>query len=218
VQEWLLYPDHRGLLIHSNCRRHESISPASVACAMLIHIFSEKLPFATLYWFCGSHIKGPNGNPLGMMRNLICQLLCSSRGECSPEDLKDFDGQDLDKMLDLFTRLLQRSSDLIPVVCILDGISYYEGQHQSDHTCSIVHKLAKIAKSDSPVLKLLITSPQRTSHVHRERKVADNLTVVEIPLHVNGAKQGLNHREVVSSTERRARTMSESLGTGQKRT
>jgi hypothetical protein len=214
VQKWLLDPNFEGLMIHGNSRRHDPISPASVACAMLIHVFSDKLAFATLYWFCGSRVKGPYGNPLGMIRGLICQLLCSPCCECSVEDHKDFDEQDLNKLLNLFARLLRRSSKMTPVVCIIDGISYYESRHQSDYTCAIIYKLAKLAKAESSILKLLITSPTRTSHIHRDSKIAEKLTIVEVPSHVRGAKQGFDFDGIASSVEIRARRMSESLGAG----
>ncbi len=214
VQDWLLNPHFGALLVHGNGRRHDPISPTSVGCALLIHIFSKKLRFPTLYWFCGLHISGPNGSPSGLMQSLICQLLCLSCCECSLDDQKDFDTQDLNKLLKLLKRLLRRSSGVPPVVCIIDGISYYESRHQTEDTGKIVRRLAKLAKGDPPVLMLLITSPTRTSYIYREPNIAEHVAITEVPAHVSGAKQGLNHREVVSSTEQRARKLSESLGVG----
>ncbi|KAI4169205.1 MAG: hypothetical protein LQ343_005867 [Gyalolechia ehrenbergii] len=47
--DWLLNPTHEGLLIHGNGRRHDAISPTSVACALLVHVFSKELYFPTLW-------------------------------------------------------------------------------------------------------------------------------------------------------------------------
>lgn len=218
VQDWILDPRLGAILVHGNGRRPDAISPMSVSCAMLIHIYSRKLPFPTLYWFCGLHSKGPHGNPLGMVKSLICQLLCSTCCELSPEDQCDPDKWDLKQLLKLFVRLLQESSGANPIVCIIDGISYYESRHQSHDTCKIIRKLAKLAKVSSPMFKLLITSPIRTNRIHREPKIADRLMMVEVPVHISGSKQGINHSEVVSSTVGRARKMSETLRAGGKPT
>jgi len=211
VQDWLLSPHFGALLVHGNGRRHDPISPTSVGCALLIYIFSEKLHFPTLYWFCGLHINGPNGSPLGMVQSLICQLLCLSCCNCRFDDQKDLDTQNLNKLLKLLKKLLRRSSGVPPAVCIIDGISYYESRHQTGDTRKIIRKLAKLAKADPPVLMLLITSPTRTSYIYREPNKAEHVAITEVPAHFSGAKQGLNHREVVSTTEQIARKLSESF-------
>ena len=216
VGEWLIEPKSATLLVHANSRRHEAISSTSVACAMLIHILSDRLPIITLYWFCGSHIRGPDGNALGMMRSLICQLLdiSSFAAEYNLDHPVDFDGQDLGELLVLFKRLVWQLRPGTAVFCIIDGISYYEGSQQSIATCTSIRKIVKLMEAESPILKLLITSPTRTSHIHHEPDLSRHLVLVEIPQHVNGPKQGLNHRMTVKSTERRVRRLSESLGPG----
>ncbi|KAI4193013.1 MAG: hypothetical protein LQ350_008503 [Teloschistes chrysophthalmus] len=121
------------------------------------------------------------------------------------------------KLLKLFRRLLRRSTTEGPVVCILDGLSFYETRHQSSNLGRIISELAKLAKSDSPRLILLFTSPIRTSYNRRQRKT-DDITIAEISDHVSGAKQGLDSHHIMSATEKRARKMSESLGSRRKAT
>jgi len=214
VQDWLLNPGFGALLVHGNGRRHDPVSPTSVACALLIHIFSKKLFLPTLYWFCGLHNVGPSGNPLGMLQSLICQLLCLPCCRCSIVDEDGLDTRDVRKLLKLFRRLLRHSSGGAPVVCILDGLSFYERRHQTEDTGNIVSELAGLAQIHPPKLILLLTSPIRTSHISREPEIAQNLTVTEVPDHVSGAKQGLDSRQIMISTETRARRLSESLGSG----
>ncbi|KAI4128129.1 MAG: hypothetical protein LQ341_006711, partial [Variospora aurantia] len=211
LQTWLLNPRFGALLVHGNGRRHDAMAPTSVACALLIHVFSKKLHFPTLYWFCGLHASGLHGNPLGMLRGLISQLLCLSCCRCSPDDQDGLDTQDVKKLLRLFQELLRRSVSQLPVICILDGLSFYETRHQSDGLGKIVKELADVARSDPPRLILLLTSPIRTNFVSVQREIAERLTVAEIPDHVSGAKQGLNSRRIMSFTEKRARRLSESL-------
>lgn len=214
VQEWLLDPLFGALLVHGNGRRHDPISPTAVACALLNHVFAKTLGFPTLYWFCGLHCSGPRGNPLGMLRSLVRQLLCLSCCRCSSDDQTGLDTQHVGKLLKLFRKLLRRSSSGAggPVICIIDGISYYESRHQRDDTCRIIHELASIAGSSSPPqLILLLTSPTRTTHISRQPGVEQTLAVTEVPEHFSGAKQSLNSRQIMSSTEKRARKLSESL-------
>ena len=210
VRDWLLNPRRRTLLVHGNGRRHDPISPTSVACAMLIHIFSKKLHFPTLYWFCGLHINGSNGHPLGMIRSLIRQLLCLSRCKCTAGDC-DLDTRNLEQLLALFERLLLRPSGGRPVVCIIDGISFYENRYQKDGISKSIGALAQLATLKPPRFILLLTSPMRTSHVNRDPEIVENLKITEISSQFSGTKQGLNYREIMSSTERIATKMSESL-------
>ena len=212
VQDWLLNPRFGALLVHGNGRRHDPVSPTSVACALLIHVFSKKPFFPTLYWFCGLHTHGPGGNPLGMLRSLICQLLCLSCCRCSIDDEFGLNTRDPKTLLKLFQRMLQRSTALTPVVCILDGISFYESRHQKGTTGKIVKELASLAELNPASLILLLSSPTRTSYISREPEVARSLTITEAPHHISGTKQGFDKREIMLSTERRARKLSESLG------
>ncbi|KAL8688807.1 MAG: hypothetical protein Q9218_005372 [Villophora microphyllina] len=214
VQRWLLDPCFGALLVHGNGRRPDPISPTTVACALLIHIFSKKVFLPTVYWFCGLHTGGPNGHPLGMLRGLVCQLLCLSCCRCSPEDRKGLDMRDLGKLLKLLRRLLRRSTTDGPIVCILDGLSFYETRHQRNDLGRIISELARLAKSSPPKLILLFTSPIRTSYIGRPGEPGVNLTIAEIPDHVSGAKQGLDSHQIMSATETRARKLSESLGSG----
>lgn len=212
VDQWLLNPLFGALLIHANGRRHDPISPASVACALLIHVFSKKVRFPTIYWFCGMHVDGARRNPLIMLQSLICQLLCLSCCRCSKDDSIGLDTQDFGKLLGLFRRLVRRSSAAGPVVCILDGISYYEGRYQRDATGQLVGYLADLAQSNPPALLFLVASPTRTTYISRLLEIQQSLVITEVPGHVSGPKEGLNSRQIMSSTAKRVRKMSESLG------
>lgn len=215
VQDWLLNPLFGGLLVNGNGRRHDPIAPTSVACALLIHLFSRKLLFPTVYWFCGLHKSGPNGNALGMLRGLVYQLLYLSCCRCSSRDQSKVDTQDLDKLLKLFRRLLRRSASRFPIVCIIDGLSYYESRHQNKSTSKIVSELASLAKLNPPKLILLLTSPIRTSYISRERDIVRDITIAEVPDHVSGVKQGFNSSKLMSDTEKTARGLSERVINGQ---
>lgn len=216
VKDWLLDPRFGALLVHGNSRRHEPISPTSVACALIVHVFSRKLGFPTLYWFCGLHASGPRGGPLGMLQSLLCQFVGLSCCRCSLDDQAGLEIRDAGKLLKLFQKLLRRSSGDTPVVLVLDGISFYEDHHRRDIMGSVVRELTSLANSSPRCLIVLMTCPIRSSYVAHEPKMSRGLRIAEIPEHIGGAKQGLDSRQLMSLTEMRARKLSESLGSIQK--
>lgn len=221
IEEWLIEPGFGALLVHANSRRHESISPASIACAMIIHLFTNTIttnraPIITLYWFCGSHTNGPNGNALGLLQSLVCQILLAGPFDRGFKQTKHFNGQDLGKLLDMFTKLVRQLPEGTAVVCIIDGISCYEDSNLRDDTCKAIKRLVKLSRLEAPIFKVLITSSIRTSHIHKEPGIEKHTLVIDIPQHVNRAKQGFNHRAMVTSTEQKVRRLSKSLPAAQR--
>ena len=208
VDHWIVDVQAQSLLIHGNCRRDERLAPTSAATSMLIHVLSNTMPIVKLFWFCGSHIHGPNGNALGMVRSLICQLLSLSfsfdieRGE-------DFNSEDIQNLLDMFLQLLRQLPKGTLVICIVDGVSFYEGSQQREDTRRAIRTITKAVKIEQIVFKLLATSPKRTSHLLEDAKIAKRIEVVDIPPHVDGPRQGFGG--LFASTERRARRLSANL-------
>ena len=210
MDRWLKDADSGALLVHGNCRRHDGICPTTIASALLVSFFVKFRNFITLYWFCGSHANGPNCNALGMVQSLICQLLYVSSLEYKLDKQHKSDIKDLKKMLELLKKLLQQVPNDTVVVCIIDGISYYEGQHQHSDTCRTIRRLVRLTRAGEPVLKLLITSPTRTVHVHRESGVEGRVDVIDMPSRVDGAKQGFDQL-VVAAAEQKVRRLSNSF-------
>lgn len=214
TDRWLHDTDSGALLVHGNCRRHDGICPTTIASALLISLFAKFHNFITLYWFCGSHANGPNCNALGMIQSLTCQLLTLPTVEFTLEKQHKSDLKYLKKILSLFKKLLQQVPTSTVVFCIIDGISYYEGEHHHRDTCRTIRRLVRLTRAGGegdPVLKLLITSPTRTSHVHRESGVEGRVEVIDMPSRVDGAKQGFD-QSVVTATEQEVRRLSTSLG------
>ena len=216
VEEWILEPDFGALLVNANGRRHEKISPASVTSAMIVHVLSNTFstrssPFITLYWFCGSHTHGPNDNMVGLLRSFICQIL--SAGVLT-DDLKpnlDFDKNNVDDLFGRFKGILHLLPTNIAIVCIIDGISWYEDASMCDQTCKVMRKLVNLNREHAVVFKLLMTSPMRARRIPEEPRTKKHLTVVEIPQHVDGAKQGFNQSVIIKSTKQKIRELSENL-------
>jgi hypothetical protein len=198
-EEWLTSKRSGLVLINGSSRRHENISPTSLVCAMLVHSFSRTAPVITLYWFCGLHTNDSDGNALGMMRSLTCQLLASYPkfhfSASASEYERGLDKQNLKELWD---------------ICIVDGISYYEDRSRCDDACASIRRMARLTNMDEPIFKVLITSPTRTRYVHEEHTITAQ-AILDIPQHVNGAKQGFDSRAIALHTEQNARKLSEGL-------
>ena len=215
TDKWLHDTDSGALLIHGHCRRHDGTCPTTIASALLVSFFVKFRDFVTLYWFCGSHFNGPGCDALGMVQSLICQLLSHPALEFTLEKQHKSDIRDLRKMLRLLKKLLLQIPTGTVVVCIIEGISYYEGEHQHRDTCRSIRRLVRLTRSGEPVLKLLITSPTRTIHVHRDSGVEGRVDVIDMPSRVDGAKQGFDQL-VVTATEQKVRRLSVSVGNEKK--
>lgn len=218
LEEWILQSDFGPLLVHANSRWHGAISPASVASAMIVHIFSSTIitgtvPIITLYWFCGPHIDRANDPVAGLMRSLICQLLVLGPFDSGFRQAKSFDSTDLATLFRLFKRLLLQLPESTVVVCVIDGISWYEDSDLWGDTRTVIRKLVRLTREEVPILKLLMTSPKRTTRLNSEPRIEKHVTVIEIREHVDGAKQGFNHRAMIMSTKEKVRRFSETLPT-----
>ncbi|KAL9041378.1 MAG: hypothetical protein Q9214_004132 [Letrouitia sp. 1 TL-2023] len=211
VEEWLVSPDSGALLVQAHCRRHDAISPASAASAMLVHILSSTMSFITLHWFCGLHISGPDSSASAMMQSFVCQLLSSPHLRSHPKCPRKLGEQDCRSLLKLFSNLIRQLPERTIVICAIDGVSYYEGVNQRRDICKSIRKIVNLTRTEPLVFKLFMTSPTRTSYVHQKPNIARHLTVVELPQHLGGGTQGFNHRAVTNSTERTARRLSERL-------
>lgn len=214
VSQWIVQTESAALLVHGNGRRHEPISSTSVASAVLVGLFKNQLHFITLRWFCGMYRTGPDGNARGMMRSLVCQMLSGASFIYDFELQSSIDGEDLGELLKLFKKLARGLPARSVVICIVDGISWYEDRRLRDDTFKSLRNIVKLMKAEELILKLLLTSPMRTSYILQESTMAEDIQVLEIPEHISGAKQGFDHRTVAEATEERIRRFSTSSGSG----
>ena len=216
INQWIIETESAALLVHGNGRRHDPISPTSVASAVLVSLFKNQLHFITIQWFCGTYKTGPNGNARGMMRSLVCQMLSGASFIYDFELQSSIDGGDLGELLKLFKKLVRRLPARSVVICIIDGISWYEERRLRDDTLKSLRKIVKLMKAEELILKLLLTSPMRTSYILQDPVLAREIKVVEVPEHISGVKQGFDHRTVAEGTEGQIRKFSASSASGLK--
>ena len=176
-----------GLSSASNGRN----TPMSLLSSMVIRSLHDKEPAVAIYFFCGSHTSSKDSikGPCGMMRSLICQILrlfsvdldfISSRRY--GEQLRSLN---LHTLCDCFVKLVKRLPMDTVLVCIIDGICFFERKEWVEDCQKAIHDLRDLADDDEigAVFKLLVTSPLRSRHVagtwpaqHRLLLPADDLS------------------------------------------
>lgn len=71
-----------------------------------------------------------------------------------------------------------------------------------DDTIKSLRNIVKLMKAEELILKLLLTTPTRTSYILQEPALAEDIEVPEILKHISGAKQGFDHRTVAEATKK----------------
>ncbi|KAI0912378.1 hypothetical protein F4823DRAFT_634366 [Ustulina deusta] len=162
------------------------VSPMSSFCATLAgSLIYDNTGTITLTFFVGLHAGTDRTDrdldgPQGMMRCLIAQLLSSSLLTpnlefLSPEHLEACRHHDLKYLCHVFVGLVEQLPPEIDVLCIIDGISWYEQAPWLTGLRTAVgmfeHLAEKIDPSNAGILKVLMTSPGiSTAVVNRTRE------------------------------------------------
>lgn len=187
-RDWIVTPSSRRLLIHGELPRQSlatwHVSPLSHFCAMLMHMLRERENYITLVFFCGCHVEPEDGNigAAAMMKSLVAQLLrqipfesltldksvdlnCLSESNCS-----------VSKLCDLFLWLVhQQLSREYTLVCMIDGIGYYETDELEPDVVVVMKMLLRLSEEtlreddDEGLMrgdiKVLITDPFTTDAI-----------------------------------------------------
>ncbi|KAM0263544.1 hypothetical protein ACHAQJ_001163 [Trichoderma viride] len=187
-REWIVTPNSRRLLIHGELSRQSlttwHVSPLSHFCAMLVRMLRVREKYISLVFFCGCHVEPEDGNIGGpaMMKSLLAQLLrqvpfesmsldetmgldCLGRSDCS-----------ISKLCDLFAHLVHRQLRRdYTLVCIIDGIGYYETDEFELDVLVVMKMLLQLSKesyhddSDGELsygdVKILVTTPFSTDAI-----------------------------------------------------
>ena len=146
-----------------------------------------------VYWFCGQHTDGSIGraqdydaHPLGMMKNLVSQLLTqlslieSDELELDLEPVSTlqhlsasesetpFRNESIEDLCQLFVEIVLSLPEGTILFCIIDGISYYEHpRSRGDDLYEVMSTFTKLATQiqGGCIFKLLATAPVQTHHV-----------------------------------------------------
>lgn len=177
VQQLLQAPQS-GMVVVDGCgdraQMSGAISPISFVCAHLSRLLRKDTQSATLTYFCGQHLAPEDDlwGPEGMLRSLMSQLILHlvNRGWVS-DNLSTsatpswfweaINRLDLEDLCRLFQWLLSLVLEWVDVVCILDGVSYYEAQQWRNDYYVVLDCFNAVIRDRylRRHFKLLLTSP-----------------------------------------------------------
>ncbi|KAK3360349.1 hypothetical protein B0T25DRAFT_128413 [Lasiosphaeria hispida] len=176
IKEWLASPSSTQLLVHGNYRGKRHMSGLSLFCLTLAQSLAGRAPrFLHLVFFCGLHTDSFTDDHTGgraIIQSFICQLLCQY----------DFDGTllanevsegliqlgEVGELCDLFEMLVHRLPSVV-LLCMIDGIVYYEREEFEEDMELVLVTLLKLSNEQNTraAVKVLITSPTKTTDVRQ---------------------------------------------------
>ncbi|KAJ9414689.1 hypothetical protein QL093DRAFT_2569450 [Fusarium oxysporum] len=177
LREWLVSPHSAQLLIHGNYDIRCRVSGLTLLCTSLAGSLADRAPNCLcLLFYCGLHDNFDYDEYTGgraVIQSFICQLLCQydfsnciSVGDVRP-DLLYLD--DVDELCCLFERLVFRLPRSTLLMCLIDGVVYYEREEFMGSMADVLVTLLRISKEQrtSANIKVLLTSPTKTMEVRR---------------------------------------------------
>ncbi|KAF4454437.1 hypothetical protein F53441_3064 [Fusarium austroafricanum] len=177
LKEWLVSPRSSQLLVHGNYDSRRRVSGLTLLCASLADsLGSQSLRCIHLVFYCGLHDNCEVDKHTGgraIIQSFICQLLCQydfstsiSAGDVRPELL--YRG-DIDELCCLFERLVFQLPRSTLLVCLIDGIVYYERDEFKESMAHVLVTILRISQEQktNATVKVLVTSPTRTIEVRQ---------------------------------------------------
>lgn len=172
--DWIQSPTSTQLLVHGNYGGDARVSGLSFLCLSLADGLQQyRGRFIPLVFFCGLHAPSDaRTGGHGLIRSLIHQLLelvnWGPGIPMSPDALYAVENGDLVALNWLFAYLVSRIRPGVTVCCLVDGASHYEYEEFWGGVQFVLGPLLQLSRQPSTrhaSLKLLITSPDLTSHL-----------------------------------------------------
>lgn len=179
--KWLASPSSTQLLVHGNYDRQRYVSGLSLFCQTLAQSLTERTahPFLHLIFYCGLHFKDEyytGGRAL--IQSFICQLLCQfdfdaafARSPLSSEITQELiELGDIETLCELFEILVRRLPREIVLLCLIDGVVYFEREEFEDDLGAALVTILSLSGEEQnthAAMKVLITSPTKTVDVRQ---------------------------------------------------
>lgn len=178
IREWLTAPTSAQLLVHGNYDRGAYISGLTIFCMSLTTTLAERNSrFVPLTFFCGLHAEQMDDTYAGgraIIQSFIAQLLQQFEfGNPHVPNLQMNEGKirtgDIGELCRLFEALVRALPNFMVLLCLIDGILYYERDEFQEDMAVVLSAILKLSADDSVAVsvKVLITSPTKTTEVRR---------------------------------------------------
>jgi hypothetical protein len=153
-----------------------------------------------LKWFCGLRT---DCGPLEVLKSFVGQLL--SKTDLDLSWMKDvwfsaFNPNHPNHLLKLFCRLVKQQMENcpFPVICIVDGLTFYEDRDRFEDLCDLMRELTTLVDdglADQHIIKILATSPTRSSYGDKRSRLLPQ-EVLDVPEYVDGGNRGISDRDM----------------------
>lgn len=190
-KEFITVPSSSVLLVHGDFNEGtHHISALTSICWALNGALNGMEGFKTLTFFCGCHVEPDKGGQTtggqGMIRSLIAQLLQQHEFDTrllhEQVNLDAVAAGDLGWLCHLFVWLACHLPQRTTLICLVDGINFYEREEHIDGVCVVLDCLLETTRDERllGVLKVLVTSPVPTTIVRQHAAFYDGLNTVNM--------------------------------------
>ncbi|XEV04922.1 hypothetical protein FSHL1_010209 [Fusarium sambucinum] len=177
LRDWLVSPSSAQLLIHGNYDIRRRLSGLTLLCTSLAESLADKSPKCLyLVFYCGLHADSnydEHTGGLAIIRSFIRQLLCRYDfsncilvNDVRPDLLCH---GDINELCCLFERLIFQLPRNTLLVCLIDGVVYYEREEFIQSMGDVLISLLRISNEQrtGASVKVLLTSPTKTMTIRK---------------------------------------------------
>ena len=214
-EDWLT-SDARSRVLIANLKSNQGkTSSASFACGLLANLLLFQASAITLVFFSGLHlgIGDEDAGAKQLLASLIGQLL-DQHGDFDlsflhPKQQDHLQNRDVELLCTVLSSLLRQLPRGSIVICMLDGVSYYETAELEEDMCAIVECITAVMNDTelSAIMKMLITSPTRCRRVDRFVRRND---IFNVPV-IDSQGQGISSRALERRMQRQIQDLPEGI-------
>ncbi|RGP78966.1 hypothetical protein FLONG3_2872 [Fusarium longipes] len=177
LRDWLVSPHSAQLLIHGNYDIRRRLSGLTLLCSSLADSLADKSPKCLyLVFYCGLHANSDQDEHTGglaiiksFIRQLLCQYdlsNCIMFGDVRPDLLCH---GNISELCCLFERLVFHLPRHMLLVCLIDGVVYYEREEFMQSMADVLITLLKLSdqQKTGASVKVLLTSPTKTMAIRQ---------------------------------------------------
>jgi len=203
TRHWVNVTQPQILLVNSNEAGHTRVSCASLFSAILITAMERSGNSIVLSWFCGLRTEC---GPLEILKSFTTQLLSKTNLDLSWMKevwFSAFNPDNPSHVLKLFCRLVKQQLAKSLVICVLDGLTFYEDEDRFEDLCDLMRELTTLVDdglSEQYILKILATSPTRSLYGDRRSRLSSQ-EILDVPDYVSGANMGISDRDIKMVTD-----------------
>lgn len=212
LENWMVSPRSKMLLVDGNAGSVEKISPMSFASALLLGTIHDFPQASSTSFFCGQHvdIHEPNTGARLLMSDIVCQLATQFKYfDLSCLDNNNLSTQlgtkrkNLDTLCTIFQSMVLQLGENSTLFCVIDGIKFYEYAGRKKAFLVVLNMFKELVHSENvkATLKILFTSP--TTSPPAVRQYFDKDQILRLPSQISRRQIGFNARHWQADTSKK---------------